>query len=80
MSLQDWIQANDGAYQVFHAGTALLNGEVVTSGGRVLCVCALADSVATAANAAYAGCEQIQWEGAFYRNDIGYRAINREQN
>jgi phosphoribosylamine--glycine ligase len=70
--------ANDGAYQVFHAGTALENGEVVTSGGRVLCVCALANSVKEAASAAYAGCEQIQWDGAFYRSDIGYRAINRE--
>jgi len=72
--------SNGGSYQVFHAGTALVNGKVVTSGGRVLCVCALADSVAEAATAAYAGCEQIQWEGAFYRNDIGYRAIDREQN
>ena len=70
---------NDGAYQVFHAGTALKNGEVVTSGGRVLCVCALADSVGDAANAAYAACDQIQWDGAFYRSDIGYRAIAREQ-
>jgi phosphoribosylamine--glycine ligase len=72
--------ADDVAYRVFHAGTALENGEVVTSGGRVLCVCALASSVAEAAQAAYAGCEDIQWDGAFYRSDIGYRAINREQN
>lgn len=72
--------ADDGIYKVFHAGTELKDGEVVTSGGRVLCVCALADSVAEAANAAYAGCKQIQWDGAFYRSDIGYRAINREQN
>ena len=71
--------ADDVAYQVFHAGTALKNGEVVTSGGRVLCVCALANSVGEAASAAYAGCEQIQWDGAFYRSDIGYRAIAREQ-
>ena len=72
--------ADDVAYRVFHAGTALENGEVVTSGGRVLCVCALAGSVAEAAQAAYAGCEDIQWDGAFYRSDIGYRAINRELN
>jgi len=72
--------AKGGAYQVFHAGAALVNGEVVTSGGRVLCVCALANSVKEAANMAYAGCDHIQWEGAFYRSDIGYRAINREQN
>jgi len=75
------LDSNSGeAYQVFHAGTALVNGEVVTSGGRVLCVCALADSVAEAARTAYAGCEEIKWDGAFYRSDIGYRAINREQN
>jgi len=51
----------------------------VTAGGRVLCVCAMADSVADAARAAYAGCEKIRWDGAFFRRDIGYRAIAREQ-
>lgn len=63
---------------VFHAGTTLKNDEVVTSGGRVLCVCAMADSVRAAATAAYSGCNQIHWDGAFYRRDIGYRAIERE--
>ena len=63
---------------VFHAGTAIENDEVVTSGGRVLCVCAMADSVKAAATAAYSGCEKIHWDGAFYRRDIGYRAIKRE--
>ncbi len=66
--------------KVFHAGTATNANGVVTSGGRVLCVCALADSVKLAAADAYAGCEKIHWDGAFYRRDIGYRAINREQN
>jgi phosphoribosylamine--glycine ligase len=65
--------------RVFHAGTRLLDGQVVSSGGRVLCVCAMADSVVDAAAAAYAGCGRIHWEGAFFRPDIGYRAIAREQ-
>ena len=71
--------ANRGGTRVFHAGTELLDGEVVASGGRVLCVCAMADSVSEAANAAYAGCDKIHWDGAFIRRDIGYRAIRREQ-
>jgi phosphoribosylamine--glycine ligase len=64
--------------RVFHAGTDLLDGQVVTSGGRVLCVCAMAGSVADAATAAYSGCDKIHWDGAFFRRDIGYRAIARE--
>ncbi len=71
--------ANRGGTRVFHAGTELLDGDVVASGGRVLCVCAMADSVSEAANAAYAGCDKIHWDGAFVRRDIGYRAIQREQ-
>lgn len=73
-------QVNGEHIKVFHAGTATDAGGVVTAGGRVLCVCALADSVKQAAADAYAGCEKIHWEGAFYRRDIGYRAIHREQN
>jgi phosphoribosylamine--glycine ligase len=65
--------------KVFHAGTALQDDEVITSGGRVLCVTALGDSVAAAQAAAYALATPIQWEGMFHRNDIGYRAIAREQ-
>jgi phosphoribosylamine--glycine ligase len=65
--------------KVFHAGTAL-NGEgVVTSGGRVLCVCALGENVTRAQHEAYRACEEISWEGAFRRSDIGYRAVSREQ-
>ena len=71
--------ANQGGTRVFHAGTKLLDGQVVAAGGRVLCVCAMADSVSEAANAAYAGCDKIHWDGAFIRRDIGYRAIKREQ-
>jgi len=66
--------------KIFHAGTRLNDaGEVVTSGGRVLCVCSLGDTVADAQAKAYALVEQIHWEGAFYRRDIGYREIARER-
>ena len=65
--------------KVFHAGTALNEqGEVVTNGGRVLCVCALGESVGAAQRRAYAEVERIHWEDAYYRHDIGYRAIARE--
>lgn len=69
--------AADG--KVFHAGTALVQDQVVTSGGRVLCATALGDSVAQAQQNAYALARQINWNGCFYRNDIGYRAIARER-
>jgi len=65
--------------KVFHAGTALSDQGVVTSGGRVLCVCALGDNVSEAQSDAYQACREISWDGAFTRNDIGYRAIAREQ-
>ncbi|HHL2502236.1 TPA: phosphoribosylamine--glycine ligase [Yersinia enterocolitica] len=65
--------------KVFHAGTKLdSNNNVVTSGGRVLCVTALGATVAQAQQHAYKLAENIQWEGAFCRKDIGYRAIARE--
>ncbi|CCQ38707.1 phosphoribosylamine--glycine ligase [Yersinia enterocolitica] len=65
--------------KVFHAGTKLdSNNNVVTSGGRVLCVTALGATVAQAQQHAYKLAEKIQWEGAFCRKDIGYRAIARE--
>ncbi len=70
--------ANNDLTRVFHAGTKLLDDQVVSSGGRVLCVCAMADSVGNAATAAYTGCDKIHWDGAFFRPDIGYRAIARE--
>ncbi len=71
------VQGDD--CKVFHAGTALAEGEVVTSGGRVLCVCALGDSVESAQQSAYQACEKISWDGAFTRSDIGYRAVARER-
>jgi phosphoribosylamine--glycine ligase len=65
--------------KVFHAGTALHDGEVVTNGGRVLCAVALGDTTAEAQREAYALVEQIKWKGAYYRTDIGYRAVERER-
>ncbi|NRB70490.1 MAG: phosphoribosylamine--glycine ligase [Xanthomonadales bacterium] len=67
------------AVKVFHAGTALADGEVVTAGGRVLCVTALGDTVGAAQQRAYAAADTIGWDGAFLRRDIGYRAVQREQ-
>jgi phosphoribosylamine--glycine ligase len=65
--------------KVFHAGTRLEGNHVVTSGGRVLCVCALGDTVAQARQRAYAEVAGISWPGEFHRHDIGWRAIEREQ-
>ena len=64
--------------KVFHAGTRLQDGQVVTDGGRVLCVVGAAGSVRAARDAAYAGVHEITWDGAFYRTDIAHRAIARE--
>jgi len=64
--------------KVFHAGTAMDGERVVTSGGRVLCVTALGERVSDAQRRAYAAIQHIRWEGAFYRHDIGYRAVERE--
>ncbi len=66
--------------KVFHAGTALNdNGDVITSGGRVLCITALGDSVSAAQKRAYEGLKQVSWEQAYYRTDIGHRAVSREK-
>jgi len=63
--------------KVFHAGTAERDGQVVTRGGRVLCVCALGETVAIAQARAYEQLRGIHWDGACFRNDIGYRAVGR---
>ena len=65
--------------KVFHAGTALKDGKVVTSGGRVLCATALGNSVTEAQQQAYQLVKAIDWEEVYYRNDIAYRAMAREQ-
>ncbi|RDK00440.1 phosphoribosylamine--glycine ligase [Paraburkholderia lacunae] len=62
----------------FHAGTTLAGGKLSTSGGRVLCVVGLADSVRSAQSVAYETINQISFDGMQYRRDIGYRALNRK--
>lgn len=77
------IKGLDAAAQlegkVFHAGSSLKEGKIINTGGRVLCATALGNSVAEAQTNAYKLAEKISWEGSFYRKDIGYRAIAREQ-
>lgn len=65
--------------KVFHAGTTSKEGKVLTNGGRVLCATALGKTVSEAQQRAYQLAEKITWDGVFYRKDIGYRAIAREQ-
>jgi len=65
--------------KVFHAGTALKDGKVVSSGGRVLCATALGETVADAQKKAYETISFIDWDNKYYRTDIAYRAIEREQ-
>jgi len=67
------------AAKVFHAGTALKGAEVVTSGGRVLCVCGLGATARLAQQTAYSAVARIHWDGVQFRKDIGYRAIAREE-
>lgn len=66
------------ATKVFHAGTRWERGQVLTAGGRVLCVCALAEDVRKARARAYRRVEGITWPHARYRSDIGHRALARE--
>jgi phosphoribosylamine---glycine ligase len=69
---------NHSDSKVFHAGTRIGDdGEVLTAGGRVLTVCALGDDIAAARMRAYAALAPIGWDGAFYRKDIGWRALAR---
>jgi phosphoribosylamine--glycine ligase len=64
---------------VFHAGTALKDNTVVTSGGRVLGVTALGNNIEEAIGSAYDAVSRIHWEGAYYRKDIGRKALNRNR-
>ncbi len=71
------LPADEDEAMVFHAGTAMVDGQLVTSGGRVLCVTALGESVRTAAQRAYEVATGIQFAGRQYRSDIGHRALKR---
>jgi len=70
----DEADAMDGV-KVFHAGTALKDGKIVTAGGRVLGVTALGDDIPDAIERAYRACDVIKWDGAYYRRDIGAKAM-----
>ena len=72
----DGIDSND--CKIFHAGTALQDNQVVTAGGRVLCVTSLGSTVSEAQNRAYKMIANVNWENMYYRTDIGYRAIARQ--
>ena len=72
------IPAETDTSVTFHAGTALVDGKLVTAGGRVLCVVGLSDSVRGAQSAAYEAINQISFDGMQYRRDIGYRALSRK--
>jgi len=65
------------AIKVFHAGTTLSGQDIVTNGGRVLCVTALGDNIAAAQRACYAAADNISWDGMTLRRDIGWRAVAR---
>ena len=74
----DQLESSDKA-KVFHAGTAEKDGQTVTAGGRVLCATALGNTVTEAQQQAYELARQINWPEAYFRNDIGYRAVAREK-
>jgi phosphoribosylamine--glycine ligase len=65
----------DAELKIFHAGTQIKNGDTVTAGGRVLCVCALGDSIKDAQVKAYQGVKRIHWANMYFRTDIGNKAI-----
>jgi len=65
----------DPEVTIFHAGTALCDGEIITAGGRVLCVCALGNSLAEAQRKSYQRMQSVHWPGMYYRRDIGHRGL-----
>ncbi|KMQ81125.1 Phosphoribosylamine--glycine ligase [Candidatus Burkholderia pumila] len=73
------IPAENENSVTFHASTTLADGKLTTSGGRVLCVVSLADSMRSAQSVVYDTVNQISFDGMQYRRDIGYRAVNRKQ-
>jgi phosphoribosylamine--glycine ligase len=66
--------------KLFHAGTAERNGKIVTSGGRVLCATALGETISKAQKTAYDLANKIAWDDVYFRKDIAYKAIEREDN
>ena len=76
----DGLELGDANSKIFHAGTKNIDGKVTTNGGRVLCATALGNTVTEAQQNAYKLAKTISYNGMFYRDDIAYRAIAREQN
>ena len=74
------LELGDANSKIFHAGTKDIDGKVTTNGGRVLCATALGNTVTEAQQNAYTLAKTISCNGMFYRDDIAYRAIAREQN
>jgi phosphoribosylamine--glycine ligase len=74
-----WDVPEEPGTKVFHAGTRAVGEHIETAGGRVLCCCALGETVADAQRRAYSLVAGIAWEGEFHRHDIGWRAIERER-
>ncbi|VAX01327.1 Phosphoribosylamine--glycine ligase [hydrothermal vent metagenome] len=77
--IQGLSDKNSDSQKIFHAGTSLKDQHVITSGGRVLCAVGLGNSVSEAQQTAYNLVKTINWDGIEYRDDIGYRAVAREQ-
>lgn len=71
------IPAETASSKTFHAGTSLSENDLQTNGGRVLCVVGLGDSVKVAQETAYSELKKIDWATAYYRTDIGFKAIDR---
>ena len=67
----------DAGVKIFHAGTKSEHGQVITAGGRVLCATALGNEIEDAQRRAYALAKSVHWEGCWYRDDIGHRAIKQ---
>ena len=76
-TINSWDVPDVPETKVFHAGTRMEGDHVVTSGGRVLCVCALGEDIVDAQRRAYEEVAGISWPGEFHRHDIGWRAIAR---
>jgi len=74
----DGLDLGNNDAKVFHAGTSMKDGHVVTNGGRVLCATALGHNVTEAQQAAYGLVDKIHWDDVYFRTDIAYRAISRE--
>ncbi|WP_349437565.1 phosphoribosylamine--glycine ligase [Pararhizobium sp. A13] len=73
------LPAEDSATKVFHAGTALKDGQLVATGGRVLNVTAMGATVSAAQATAYAALDRVEWDNGFCRRDIGWQAVEREK-